>query len=158
MNDYNVIIDGVQWQMISGGLASLDSIIGCTEDEIDALEKQYDIQYPTMYRTFLARMGHAAGDFLVGTDWTYPVLNRLRSHGESLIAEAGTAYRLPKEAFVFAMHQGYSFLFLHTMFPDPPVWLYVEGDKKPKEVASSFSGWLRETVSEESQLKAELGL
>ena len=98
-------------------------------------------------------MGHRAGDFLVGTNWTHRDLSDLRSAGEELIGEAATAYRLPTDAFVFAMHQGYSFLFFRVESDDPPVWLYVEYDKEPTEVAASFSRWLRDTVAEHLQYK-----
>jgi len=148
MSDHSQIIDDVQQHMISSGLASSDSIIGCSEGEIQALEKQYDIRFPAIYRTFLARMGHGAGDFYVGTNWTYPDLSDLRRAGESLIGEARVSYRLPNDVFVFAMHQGYSFPFFHSVNDDPSVWLYEEWMEKPKEVAASFSCWLRDTVAE----------
>ena len=113
------VVDDIQQQMVGGRFASADSIVGCTEDEIQALEKKYDIRLPSIYRAFLGRMGHRAGDFLVGTNWTHRDLSDLRSAGEELIGEAATAYRLPADAFVFAMHQGYSFLFFASKAMTP---------------------------------------
>src|SRR5262245_38142773 len=120
MADPNATFDFIQQRMIKGGLI----FTGCSDDEIAALEKQFDIHFPAMYRRFLAQMGKFIRDFLVGTDWTYADVSNpdLRSHAESLIAEADTSYQLPKIAFVFCMHQGYSFLFFHPVEDDPPIW------------------------------------
>jgi hypothetical protein len=62
MGDCSKIVADIELRMISGGLASADSIVGCTEDEITALAKQYCIRLPVTYRAFLARMGHGAGE------------------------------------------------------------------------------------------------
>jgi SMI1 / KNR4 family (SUKH-1) len=147
MRGCNEKFDFIQERMIYGGLCST----GCSDDEIKALEMQYDLQFPAIYRIFLTHMGHYARDFLVGTDWKYPRLKDLRGYAESLIAESNTSYRLPKNAFVFVMHQGYSFLFFHATSDDPPVWLYEECDEQPKLVSPSFSAWLVGTVEEHIQ-------
>src|SRR5688572_28717618 len=113
MIDSNTTFDYIQQRMIDEGLV----FTGCSDEEIAAIEKQFDIRFPAMYRRFLAQMGKFIRDFLVGTDWTYAHVRNpsLRKHAESLIAEADTSYELPKDAFVFCMHQGYSFLFFHAI-------------------------------------------
>jgi hypothetical protein len=153
MSECSKVFDYIQQRMIQGGIIST----GCNDEEIAALETQYGIRFPAMYRIFLARMGHFARDFLVGTDWPYRYLSHLRRSAESLIAESGTSYRLPTDAFVFCMHQGYSFLFFQTAGDDPAVWLYVENDKAPKQVTPSFSSWLLDTVEAEIYWKSQRG-
>ena len=63
-------------------------------------------------------------------------------------AEAG--FRLKDTDFVFAVHQGYEFLFFGAQeSDDPAVWRYAEGDAAPQEVFSQFSEWLNACVSDE---------
>ena len=63
-------------------------------------------------------------------------LPELRSGAEELLAECGHPFELPKNAFVFAMHQGYQFMyFLVGESDDPEVMYYFE--YKPAAVLHS---------------------
>jgi hypothetical protein len=67
----------------------------------------------------------------------------INAWARELIVEGGVEDKFPDDMFVFLMHQGYSFLY----FPldgsnDPPVYLYVDGDPAPKQVAPCFSDWV----------------
>ena len=48
-------------RLIVGGVASPSDLVGCSGDEIEQLERKYDVVLPTSYRLFLRRMGHWSG-------------------------------------------------------------------------------------------------
>jgi hypothetical protein len=59
--------------------------------------------------------------------------------------------------FVFAVHQGYTFLFFRCGgSDDPPVFLYEEGETRFRQVADSFSAWLVGCAQDEIDADAEL--
>ena len=119
--------------LTAAGLASARSLRGCTEAEIGQLEAHYGISLPAAYRRFLQRMGRSAGECLGGTDWLFPDLLELREGAESLLEECEATQSLDRNDFVFAMHQGYQFLFFKCgTGPDPEVFYYLE------DVASAF--------------------
>jgi hypothetical protein len=140
------------------GLASASDICACTDEQIADLESRMHLALPYTYRSFLSSMGEGAGKFLVGTDWTLPQLSGLRAKAEELLKECDLESTvLPATAFVFAMHQGYQFLFFDTVAGnDPPVFLFVEGEHEPQRVFNSFSEWLLQCVNEEIETYREL--
>ncbi|MGF7237547.1 MAG: hypothetical protein ACQSGP_21670 [Frankia sp.] len=60
-------------------------------------------------------------------------------------------------AVVFMMHQGYLFYYFpaaNREEPDPPVWLYLEGDPDtPREVETHFSDFLHQMRNELAMLR-----
>jgi hypothetical protein len=48
-------------RLINSGVASPAELIGCSDDEIEQLERKYEIRLPTSYRLFLQLMGHKSG-------------------------------------------------------------------------------------------------
>ena len=139
-------------RLTAAGLASLTTLIGCTEAEIRQIEHQYAVQLPEMYRQFLLQMGKAAGSFLKGSDLFFPEVLGLRKQAEAILADSDTPFTLTKEDFVFLVHQGYEFLFFPTgASGDPPVWLYLEDETGPEKLFDHFSVWLLASVSDEIQ-------
>jgi hypothetical protein len=69
------------------------------------------------------------------------------------LRESGSGFNVPQSFFVFASHQGYEFMLLELREndPDPPVWLYQEGEPNPVPKWTSFSEFLQ------SALDATLG-
>ena len=69
-----------------------------------------------------------------------PRLMELRGWAEELLVESDSKFSLPPECFVFAMHQGYQFMyFLCDGNEDPEVLYYLEGEKEPYLKWQSFS-------------------
>lgn len=122
---------------------SLDS---CSEDEIDALEKELNVVLPAAYKEFLRRMGHGADEFLVNDHWSifYPSVRRLlrdrayESHWE-----------LPESSFVFATRLGdyYLFFIADGQDDDPPIYCFGQGDSYKKS-HDSIWGFLELSLSE----------
>jgi SMI1 / KNR4 family (SUKH-1) len=137
-------------RLIAAGLADPATIRGCRGEEIDRIEKDLGMALPASYRRFLMKMGRSAGAFLSGTDFLLADLGGLRAQAELLLHEAKMGFHLKDTDFVFAVHQGYQFLFFDTAEPDDPaVWLYAEGDVAPRQVFGHFSQWLDACVSDE---------
>jgi hypothetical protein len=136
-------------RIIAGGLAAGDEIAGCTELEIAALEAAFGRPLPASYRVFLAALGRGAGEFMSGTDMFHDQLGGLRAAAETLIARSGSPAELKPSDWIFALHQGYQFLYFDAAAgPDPQVFHVMEGEAA-KPVAASFSEWLDGAIADE---------
>jgi hypothetical protein len=137
-------------KLLESGLAGAESFKGCTQEEIESLERR-SLPLPQCYRDFLSVMGCAAGEFLVGTDYSFPKMLEFRRDAEALLQSSQSDFKLPPTGFVFMFHQGYTFLFFdcHDNPDDPPVFMFTEGEKKPRKVSSSFSAWLLTAVEDD---------
>ena len=130
------------------GTARRQTLVGCSEEEIQTIESETGNRLPGAYRHFLQATGHSAGDFMVGTDVFFNELPSLRSGADDLVAE-GECPPLPPTAFVFAGNQGYSFLFFDVLGgEDPQVLRWEEGETTFTQVADHFSDWLLSFVQE----------
>lgn len=111
-----------------------DHPIGCTTEEIEALETFIGGCLPQAYREFLVWMGHSCGQFLRGSDCFYSRLKAMQASARELLQEDHYAHTLPEDGFVFFMHQGYYFLFLRlTEGDDPPIYSYLENTDQPEQ-------------------------
>ena len=114
-------------------------------EQIKEIEQFYGLIFPATYRQWLLKNNcQPAGNF-VGSDCHCSVLLNLKESAEELLNEYGQTFVLGKEDFVFLMHQGYQFLYFKAdgSSDDPPVYHYLEGWDNPKQIANSFSEWLR---------------
>jgi hypothetical protein len=113
-------------------------------EEVAALEKQLGVKFPAAYTAFLLVLGRDGGSDFIGSDCTIRHLPALREGADNLLRRSGSQYTLPKEAFVFLMHQGHYFVYFlaDQTSEDPPVFAYLEGDAAPVKKAPSFSAWL----------------
>src|ERR671930_627899 len=127
--------DELRDQLVANGIATVTEIRGCTQIEIENLERIVGNQLPIAYRQFLLAIGRGAGAFLKGTDVFYDQVATLTDEARVLLAENGMQDELPEDAFVFYMHQGYEFGYFRIGDgADPPVYQYVEGSGAPKLV------------------------
>jgi hypothetical protein len=102
-------------------------VIPCTLEEIEELEQWRGQRFPEVYREFLLWMGRSGGDFLAGSDCFYANLKNLQSDAQELLEEDKFSGKLPDNAFVFFMHQGYQFGFFYLDDKaDPAVYWYLE--------------------------------
>ncbi len=145
-------------RLVDAGLATRQSIRGCTTDELKRLEANCSLRLPSTYKNFLRAMGHDAGDFLVGSDYAYPKLIGFRDSAVRLLSECQSTYTLPSTAFVFLFHQGYSFLFfdVHAGKEDPEVNLFTDSERAPRSVYDSFSTWLHAAIDDDIAAYREL--
>jgi hypothetical protein len=118
-------------QLQSFKLVTLSEFLPCDRVEVSRLETQLANLLPEAYREFLLLMGHGAGDFLSGSDCFFQHLPHLQIWAKELLRENNFSEDLPKDAFVFYMHQGYQFSFFRlTEGGNPPTYSYCEGKEK----------------------------
>jgi hypothetical protein len=113
-------------------------------EEVAALEQQLGVGFPAAYKAFLFILGRDGGSDFIGSDCTINHLPKLRAWAEDLLRQCGSQYILPEKAFVYLMHQGYSFFYFMAdqTSEDPAVYAYLEGDYAPVMKAESFTAWL----------------
>jgi hypothetical protein len=116
-----------------------------TPQEVLALERQFGVMFPAAYKAFLLILGRDGGTDFVGSDCTVRHLTKLREEAQELLRSSGSQFELPEDAFVFLMHQGYSFAYFQAdgKTEDPAVFSYLEGDPRPVQMAETFSAWLQ---------------
>ena len=111
-----------------------------------------------MYRAFLLHLGWSAGPLLRGTDVAAASeLVEVLGEAKELLQECRAGFTLPSSAVVFAIHQGYAFLyFLADDSFDVPVHRFVEGQPSPRQVASSLSEFFQAEVDTVKRAKERL--
>lgn len=157
-------INEVVKKLIETGMVSPNEIIGCSELELQNIEKIAPGPLPNSYKSFLKHMGKGAGSLFEGSDIYYPELLECKDAASRLLKHS--VFPLPDTAFVFYQHQDYLFMyFLTDSGDDPSVYRFTEGDRQPALVDNQFSNWLERSVADECKLfsenkaiKAELGL
>src|SRR5262245_39647203 len=121
---------------------------GCSEADIDTLEREAGVHLPQAYAAFLRINGVRPDEIFMGSDCALDTLLYLQTSAKHLLAAGEAEYTLPHNAFVFLMHQGYEFFFFEAgeTPSDPPVFYYMEGDKEPRCSNPSFTHWVQEYV------------
>ena len=120
-------IECVLTEMKALGMLDAHKLLPCDEGEVCALEQKFHRSLPRAYKEFLLTMGKGAGDLLAGSDFSYRQLDRLQEVAAEMLAEDKFPLKLPEDAFVFFMHQGYHFNFFRTSEgDDPPIYRYLE--------------------------------
>jgi hypothetical protein len=129
---------------------------GCSSREIKSLERQLSAKLPAAYVEFLAWMGHGAGKFLRGSRCWAKFLMELNSEAVDLMKEDESTFSLPKDAFVFWMHQGYQFLFFSLSDgDDPPLHWYMK-PRLVKRRYPSLNAFLTQELTAHAQLRDEI--
>ena len=85
---------------------NLVGLIPCSAEEVEKLEKYYQINLPLAYREYLLTMGKYSGKFNVGTDCFYDDLFNLRESAILLLKENNINDSLPNNSFVFVCIEG----------------------------------------------------
>lgn len=124
-------LDSIKLRCRELDILGAQAVVPCTEEEVRTLEGQLRRSLPGAYREFLLWMGYDSYTFLVGSTWGYSRLLDLQEAAHQLLEENAFPQPLPHEAFVFLMHQGYSFnFFCLDEGNDPPIYSYNEGHEQ----------------------------
>src|SRR5262245_26746697 len=145
-------IRAAQKRLIRAGFAGKRDFIGCTQQEIQSLEEHFRVTLPKCYMDFLSEMGRSAGPvFLVGSSYRFPSVLEYRADAVELLKKCEPEFTLPATAFVFFHHQGYSYLWFNcnSRDDDPPVIMFTELEKQPRQVGESFTDWLLLAVDDD---------
>lgn len=117
---------------------------GCSETEIDALEKHFTVVLPKTYKDFLRVCGKDAGGLLNFCLYQYFDLTQFI---EPHLADLARKFDLPTNHFVFVWDNDIILYFDTAGGDDPPVWRYDEVENKREQVFDSFSAWFSDHVS-----------
>lgn len=105
---------------------------GCSETEIDNLEKQLKLKFPKAYREFLAILGKGGGEFMLSDRWVFQ-FGDLPSiaHNNKYIEFCD----LPEDYLVFAEQDGFRWVFFvaNGSTDDPPVYLFDDSEDREYE-------------------------
>ena len=123
----------------------------CTPDQVQALENQLNIKLPNDYKEFLLWMGAGHSGILLADQWLPEDLPELRAKAIQMLADNKFPQKLPDDAFVFWMSQGYVFTFVRLAAGDnSPVFRYHSTlettDFTP--IALNFGDWLSQRIQE----------
>jgi len=136
-------IDEVVNVLLDRRVALPEDMCGCNEREVRMVEEDALAPLPQVYQTFLSVMGRRAGRFYEGSHMFFPSVLGLKAVACQMVEEEEKELRLPSDAIVFSMHQGYQFLFIRSAEgDDPPVYYYMEGAGKFVKKACHFSAFL----------------
>ena len=114
---------------------------GCTWNDIDKLAQRHLVRFPADYTTFLLKAGNGATGLWAGSDYTLNRLDGIQVGARELLAAIGL--ELPRDAFVFFMHQGYQFFY----FCENGVYFYLEGASQVERRHSTFQEFFEATAS-----------
>ncbi len=106
------------------------SLLGCSEPEIDRLERQVGKTLPEAYKEFLRRLGHGAGDFLTSDHWAFRYSDVFEFIGDD--EEHAKYCDLPEDALIFAVRNGCYWVFFEAdgSDGDPPVFGFDDSDER----------------------------
>jgi len=142
-------------ELLDSGICTSDELLECSIEEFSDLQVTTGVILPRAYQGFLQSMGRGAGDFFRGTDIFFQSLPITRDVVQKLIYqdEKARGFKLPDNVFVFASHQGYSFLYFvaEEDDDDPRVFVYTEDEGPPRQVAESFTQWFSQSVRDHAE-------
>lgn len=127
---------------------------GYSEDDVSAAEHRLNVSFPTVFRTYLRRLGKAHGELFIGSDVAgLGDFEQFRTRAEDLLRDSKVSGGLPPDSVVFLLHQGYTCCyFVAENHFDCPILNYVEGETQ----ATQSCGGFEEFMLSEVQLMAEV--
>lgn len=117
---------------------------GCSEEELESLERKYGLALPPAYRRFLELAGHASGLLFRWDHWAaaFENVSTLTAEERSRLAEGGSP-PLPPDALVICSRLAECFEFIRTELGDSsPVWCYSDFEPAPVLEYPSVEVWL----------------
>ena len=120
--------------------------IPCSKEEIQEINGNTGYKLPKAYLEFLEVMGKDAGKFMRGSSCFINEIPFLKEWAVELLMENNFSEKLPQNAFVFWMHQGYQFAFFLLSDEDnPPIYYYNETKEQSSfcQKTDSFTDFLQ---------------
>ncbi len=141
--------------LIDAGIATPETIVACSDEEIAGIEKHFSIKLPSSYKEFLRTMGKATGDWANDVIMTYPGLVKFcRTRAERYAAEKN--FDLLPFHFVYLIRDDV-FMFFDTREQDPPVYrLDIVADEAPLLVGKSFLEYLTSYINDDIELGVQM--
>lgn len=124
--------------------------VGCTNSEIENLEKNFGFELPLAYKEYLQFMGKDYKGFLVGTNCFITNVIDNNKWLPELLKENNLDFKLPKFYLTFYSHQGYimAWFELPKIDENPPVWYFHEANTKLPIIEGRFTDFLIKEIEQ----------
>jgi hypothetical protein len=145
--------------LISLGMATPDTIVGCSAEHISEIRRVQDVDLPAQYEQFLLAMGQEAGALLVGTDFFYPFFTGIPVFVEGaceLLAENNAARMVRPGSVFIGLHQGVELYWLEQGDPSGPAHWYQDGAGAPKMSWPTLLDFLVWQADHQHQIRSEI--
>lgn len=151
MTRYKQFYSNFKSFLIEREIEQKNDIIGCSEKNIEQLEKQFG-QLPLAYKEYLLAIGKKHLTTLFDCD-DYSIDNLEYAHeiADEILKEDN--YTINTPYIVLSEHHGYNFTYIHINEHNPPVYLYMEGDKCPTLISNTFTSWIKESAIQTIEFK-----
>lgn len=125
-------------------------VIGCTAEEVAAIERERGLRLPRSYREFLETCGKKADRFCVSEQIFYPDLLKFPQWTLDILLEDGCAWRPAPSHFIFWMHDGIEFAYFDCASVDePPIYQWWEGRSEPTVAWQTFGDFLADMMGKD---------
>jgi|SRR5450830_916505 len=142
------IVEKAFLKIISDGSIRKENLVGCSDEEIEIIEKHFSCILPYEYRKFLSIAGKGAGKLFQGTDIFFPTLLELQEEAKSLLLELNLSNLFDGSEKIFCMHQGYEINYFKDLSADPTIMQFTEGCDIPIVAYDSFSNFIISSIRE----------
>lgn len=129
--------------------ATPGGIVGCSDDEIAALESRYDVRLPVSYKAVLRAIGRRADGFLDREEFDFYQDQLLTLTERALHAGDDDALRLPYNIFFIRGRYLEQFEYILCDGGDDAAVHYWDTDDPPKQVFPSIRAWLEAICADE---------
>src|ERR1700722_16926477 len=135
--------------LVARRIINQDEFRGASDSEIAQLEKNFGVQFPEQYKTFLGAMGRGAGRFLRSDHWSFAVesIPEINKGARQLLDAADFQGRW----FCFATRMGEVYLFFMAdgSSDNPPVYVWDEGiDPRIEKGFESLCDWVKAMIDD----------
>jgi hypothetical protein len=145
--------DRLLQRMERSDIATISDLVGCSEEEVAALEARYGLQLPQTYFLYLRVMGHRSGRLFTCDHMAvfYPYVLKMTAEQRRMWAECQAedgggppgSFELPPDALLIAGRLGDQFEFIRCAGQeDSPVWYFNCWEWQVKESHPSLFTWL----------------
>jgi hypothetical protein len=141
-HDYVKQLLEIKELMIQDKIVGSEEFVGCTDDEVENIEKLVDYKLPLSFLAFLKVMGKSGGSYITEIPFVWEQLKIYRKSADEIIKENESDYQLPEDAFVFACLNGNFGFFRLNEGDDPPTYVFREGDYRPNLRSESLTAYL----------------
>jgi hypothetical protein len=138
--------DALLARMERTGVCRPDERVGCTAEEIAALEARYGVRLPATYRRYLETMGHDAGRLFrhdPSSQTRYRHVLEMTAAERALWSDYDPPWELPADALLVFGREGDWFDFIRCDGGgDAPVWKYDVYRWELRETSPGVVAWL----------------
>ena len=128
-------------------------VVGCTEEVVREICALAPGPLPSDYLEWLRLAGDHPGDFMLGTDIAAPFIPDMQEAMRKTSRELGGP-AFPADAFVFADHQAYVYLWFHARGDlDRRIFRFLQMDRRWTEVSPSFTAYMNWSARDDYGLK-----